>query len=167
MASVNKDSLDDVISRFMKFVEVNQSTGCYEWNGAIQSNGYGRFSAFGRTMYAHRFSALIKVGILNSNKDACHLCDNRKCVNPDHLFIGTRKENMQDAVRKNRQAKGSSLSILHSGEKSYLSKLNNEKVLDIRKKHSDGIPTKSLSSLFGVSCDNIRRIVRRDTWRYI
>lgn len=111
-----KISLEDVMKRFELKVLIADN-GCYEWQGARQSNGYGRFNPFGKSMYAHRFAALLKYGIVKSELDVCHKCDNRKCVNPDHLFIGTRKDNMQDAVSKGRQAKGIKLSMAHRRNK--------------------------------------------------
>lgn len=157
-------NLDETISRFKNKFIVAQN-GCHEWIGAMQSNGYARFSAFGRSMYAHRFSALLKFGIVKSSIDVCHKCDNRKCVNPDHLFLGTRKENMQDAVSKGRQAKGDKLSVLHTGDKCSFTKLTYAQVDEIRRLKQEGLKTKTISALFNVSADNIRKIVRFDTWR--
>jgi hypothetical protein len=171
MASVNKviqhGYLEKSIDRFKKLIMINENSDCHEWTGSIQSNGYGRFNVFGRSMYAHRFSALMKIGILRSGMDVCHKCDNRKCVNPDHLFIGTRKDNMRDAVSKGRHASGEKLSVSKRGDKSHLSKLTAAEVLEIRSMKLKGVKTKELSEKFNISSDNIRRIIRKDTWRYI
>ena len=138
-------SLSEVKNRFLSKVEVNESSGCWNWVGSIHGNGYGRFNPFRKPMYAHRFSALLKYGIVRSDLDVCHTCDNRRCVNPNHLFIGTRKENMQDAVRKGRTTK----------------------VIAIREMLKNGCEIKDIADKYNVSPKAINSIKTREHWRHI
>lgn len=157
------------LKRPMKMEEIvvansikNPTTQCWEWTGFIQSNGYGKTMYNQKSMYAHRLAYLAFKGAIPLNNDVCHVCDNRKCVNPDHLFTGTRKQNMQDAVRKDRQAKGAKLSILHCGEKSTLAKLTWDQVRDIRASPESA---KALAAIYHVHSSNIHYIRRNITWR--
>ena len=80
--------------------------GCLEFSGCVQSNGYSRITIRRKTDFGHRHIFRLIHGEIPKGIDICHRCDNRKCINPNHLFAGTRKDNMQDAVRKGRQARG-------------------------------------------------------------
>jgi hypothetical protein len=85
---------------------VNKTEGCWEWTGALNRMGYGTLSTHPGRMTAHRVAWELVVGPIPSGLFVCHHCDNRKCVRPDHLFVGTAADNMADMVAKDRQAKG-------------------------------------------------------------
>lgn len=84
------------------WAHVAQSEGCWEWQASVFRTGYGQFRDGGRSMRAHRVAWELVNGPIPEGLHVCHRCDNRKCVRPDHLFLGTRSDNMQDMSAKGR-----------------------------------------------------------------
>lgn len=90
----------DSITRFNEKWIGEPNSGCWLWDGAISTNGYGAFRFNNKTVPAHRASYMLFTGNINSGFEICHKCDTPSCVNPSHLFLGTHKDNMVDASRK-------------------------------------------------------------------
>jgi len=133
-------------------------TRCWLWTGAVSNTGYGSLEFDGVGADAHRVAWYITHGEWPTN-EICHHCDIRLCVNMEHLFHGTRQENIDDAVAKQRHA---------HGENHNFTKLTNEKVLEIRAKYATGNYTyKDLGDVYGTVSQNIGDIVNGVTWKHI
>lgn len=85
--------------RFLEKVEV-AGCGCHEWRSTIKRDGYGSFWLNGQPTLAHRAAWLIFRGSIPSDRMVCHTCDNRRCVNLDHLYLGTASDNVRDKVER-------------------------------------------------------------------
>lgn len=92
-----------VQERFNEKYEVNQETGCWEWNGYLDKGGYGKMRFDGTQYRAHRLSHILFVGEIPEGMNICHRCDNPKCVNPKCLFLGTQADNIEDMQSKGRR----------------------------------------------------------------
>lgn len=88
---------------FLKKLRIKDS-GCWDFKGAINATGYGVVGFNGKVMQAHRLSWFLHNGEIPDGLLVCHRCDNRRCCNPDHLFIGTHKDNTQDMILKGRRS---------------------------------------------------------------
>jgi len=144
------------------------NSGCWLWLGAMQSSGYGhtKIPRSRKSTGAHRLAYTLFVGPIPEGMDVCHKCDTKLCVNPAHLFVGTRKENLHDCIAKGRNSRGVARSLMFSGDASHRAKLSWPQVREIRAAHENGAEPKSLAALFGVSVANIRMILRNETWKH-
>lgn len=131
---------------------------CIEWTAGKQNKGYGNFGFEGRTQRAHRVAYRLFVGPIPEGLCVLHTCDNRACVNPDHLWIGTQGDNIRDCCEKGRIARGVKIGA---------SKLNINMVLEIRQLALDGIPQAKIATRFSVTKGAVGQIVRKETWKHV
>jgi len=145
-------------TRKLFWVYVNKTAGCWLW-AAGSSAGYGVFHVKRKVMRAHRVAYILANGSIPKGLLVCHSCDNPLCVNPDHLWVGTQKDNMKDAREKGRTRKG---------ENHGASRLNDNIIQIIRNDYSAGrMNQPELAKRFNVSQKNISKVVRRETWRHV
>lgn len=133
------------------------STGCWNWSGMKSKTGYGQVKRDGKFIFAHRYSWTLHNGEIGS-LFVLHKCDNRICVNPDHLFLGTQKDNQQDMKNKGRHC---------YGERSPHAKLTENNVLEMYSLHKCGMGTILLAKKFGITKNLAWRVVRGLQWSHL
>lgn len=158
------------LERFWEKVDKDSSSvfyngaRCWEWTASRFHTGYGSIRIAGKLRYAHRVAYEISFGNTQSRLDVLHKCDNPPCVNPEHLFAGTHKENMDDMVRKGRQRKPGPNTPAR-GEASGKCKLTDQQVDEIRRRYRrlgiGGETSTTLANEYGVSPRYILDIVNR------
>ena len=148
-----------LIDRFNQFVDkISSDSGCWLWTGSTHKQGYGKISFRGKTQPSHRISYELFNGSIPKNMMVCHKCDNTKCVNPRHLFLGTAMDNMQDKVSKGRH-KGAKQGSLH-----HKSKLTEFAVKEIINSNMNQY---QLAEIHGVSQSTISSIKAGKKWRHV
>lgn len=149
----------------LMFMHSKKRNGCWEWNGPVAKHGYALTKDYenrGKNIPVHRLSYRIHKGNIPVGLLVCHTCDNRKCINPDHLWVGTHQDNSNDCKSKKRAKSGGVY-----GVKCTKAKLNDEKVKEIKKMLKNGISNKDIAEIFGISRPVISEIKHNKLWKHV
>jgi hypothetical protein len=142
----------DANERFWTKVDMSDLDGCWTWKGFRDHVGYGTFKTRGKMLRAHRYSYEMHHGDIPEGMMVCHSCDNRACVRPDHLFLGTQKDNMYDASLKGRSS----------------AKVTHDQVAEMRRlRWYEQVQPKELAKKYGVTAANICTICDEKSFKGI
>lgn len=148
--------------KFSAKYEVDHKTGCWNWTACAGKNGYGKFGSrslgHGNTMWAHRASWLLYRGEISGGLFVLHRCDNRLCVNPSHLFLGTQADNMADMNAKGRHALGAATG---------LALLTGDQVRAIKRRLAAGERQSQIARDYVVGRAAIHKIKNGTNWRWL
>lgn len=165
-----KIKLEKAINLFKSKISLPDENGCMNWRGFTMKSGYGRVNFNGKKILAHRLIWILTHGDIPNSEghhrtlSVCHKCDNTICCNPEHLFIGTHRQNMQDMSMKGRSNKRPPML---KGEEIGGSKLTAKSVIEIRRLRALGVTTISLAKQFDVNPSVISRAANGKTWKHI
>lgn len=149
---------------------------CWPWQRAVRPDGYGKFhvgthaAGTRRCDYAHRSAWELTNGTIPNGLCVCHHCDNKRCCNPSHFFLGTIADNTRDAAKKGRLPRGlrngqhTKPERTARGERHGCAKLSADDVSSIRTSYENGYTQIQLATAFNVSQAQISKIVRRESW---
>lgn len=143
--------------------KVNKTDTCWLWTRQLSTKGYGRFLYYSRSerssrgMYAHRVSWIMANGPIPDGANVLHKCDTPACVNPEHLFLGTQSDNMQDCKRKGRTCN-------YNGENHPQARLTES---DVRAIRSDTRTQSQIALAYGITRGFVNSIKKRHAWKHI
>lgn len=142
------------IERFWSKVDKSDDTDvCWNWKACKLRDGYGQFGIREKSYHSNRFAWEVTYGNIPEGLCVCHKCDNTSCCNPSHLFLGTKKDNSDDMIRKGRRAS-------FQGERNGRCKVSDLQVLEIRKIYAEGkISSATIGKMFGLGRAHVWRIV--------
>jgi hypothetical protein len=147
-----------ILARYWTQVNRAKAKGaeCWLWTGSTNGRGYGLFYVVGKQrIFAHRLAWLISRGDIPKGQEVCHRCDNGLCINPEHLFLGSHRDNHLDSVRKGRKRVWG------------LQKLDARQVEAIRARVAAGELQRLVAAAFGISRNHVSSIVHRTSWAHL
>ncbi len=151
-----------IADRFWTKVAKRGPNECWEWCASLSNKGYGKIgrNGGGGHVPAHRVSWELSNGPIPNVQCVLHRCDNPPCVNPAHLFLGTKADNTADMISKGRN-------VPPRGEMSGRAKLTNDAVIDIRSRHANGERQVDLAHEYNLNDGTISRIISGKRWAHL
>jgi hypothetical protein len=141
------------------WAKVNKTDNCWMWTGCVDKDGYGQITIQYKSYKAHRISWQMHCSEIPKGLIVCHHCDVPQCVNPDHLFLGTVKDNADDMMNKGRQLKG---------DRNHNAILDDNKVIEIKRLIAQGkFSLREIGDIFGVTTASIWQIKDGRSWRHL
>lgn len=155
-----------VFKRFLKYIKIGQPDECWEWTGSYHKFGYGQFKWQEENIHnAHVAAYVLFIG-KRHGLYVCHSCDNPRCVNPHHLWLGTNKQNIQDMDRKGRAKRYDFSQRDQRGEKNCMAKLSSDTVRRMREIYAEGsLSYSKVAKKFGVSTMAAYRAIVGQSWK--
>lgn len=154
----------DVKSEIQQYIKdrvcTHPGTGCWEWAMAVSEQGYGVAAVGQKKASSHRIAYAAFVADIPAGINVCHRCDNPSCCNPEHLFLGSQKDNIQDCIRKGRKAD-------KRGERHHLSKLTDKDVRQIRSLKGAGLLPSQVALMYPVGRWQINAIWHNQGWTHV
>lgn len=157
------------LEKLEQYLEPGEPNDCWEWPGTRNQQGYGIIDERGKKYRASRLMYERHKGPIPDGLLVCHTCDNPPCCNPLHLFLGTHKDNMQDAVRKGRLCTGERAKLRDRcrGEDHGMARLTESDVRAIRAARSAGHTVTGIARDWGISLGAASLIVNRKRWAHV
>lgn len=155
---IDPEHIEDLQARLAKRSQPDTVTGCIEWTGALMHRGYGHINWRGKVYRTHRLSYAAVNGDIPGGMFICHKCDNPKCLNPEHLFLGTCADNHADMVRKKRST---------IGTRNPMAKINIATVQAIRIWGRTGMLHKKIAAKFGITREAVGLVLRGERWNSV
>lgn len=153
--------------RFQNAITPEPMSGCWLWTRFVNPGGYGTIRLNGPRVLAHRASWTVAHGPIPDGMVVCHKCDTPSCVNPDHLYVGTQRQNMDDCSRRGRTGPQRAPASYRGCNGRGNAKLDASQVVAMRKMRADGVRVVEIAERTGVTPGHVYKVTNSRFWTWV